>query len=234
MELVPVLIRRCWTWLLLICFWSHCEPGVLFPPCLKVIRLEGNYFFLFQDSLLFSLNAHNSFLITQCSAINLNLTLCMSKVCVSVILAVRVFVLGDVLRSSDAFSRSGLRYALCLDGNEGARCGVQVVWAWASEILASCFCIFSFLPQLSSFSLIPSSLYSVFHASCSLISKFRLFFIAFLFPPLSPPPFLYRVKGVRSLSRCGTISSQLCAVTCGSLFPRCWPSRPWRRCWHRL
>lgn len=91
----------------------------------------------------------------------------------------------------------------------------------------------SFLNSLLSHSS-PSSLYSVFHASCSLISKFRLFFIAFLFPPLSPPPFLYRVKGVRSLSRCGTISSLLCAVTCGSLFPRCWPSRPWRRCWHRL
>lgn len=31
----------------------------------------------------------------------------------------------------------------------------------------------------------PSSLCSVFHASCSLISKFRLFFIAFVFLPLS-------------------------------------------------
>lgn len=31
-----------------------------------------------------------------------------------------------------------------------------------------------------------SSLRSVFHASCSLISKLRLFYIAFLFPPLSP------------------------------------------------
>lgn len=60
------------------------------------------------------------------------------------------------------------------------------------------------------------------------------FSLPFCFLPVSLGLFLNRVKGVPSLSRCGIISSQLCAVTCGAPFPRCWPSRPWRRCWHRL
>lgn len=109
----------------------------------------------------------------------------------------------------------------------------QRYWPLAFAYFFKKFSCFPFPCSLLSHSS-SSGLCSVFHASCSLISKLRLFFIAFLFPLLSPPPFRNRVKGVLSLSTCGTISSQLCAVTCGAPFPRCWPSRPWRRCWHRL
>ncbi len=40
----------------------------------------------------------------------------------------------------------------------------------------------------------------------------------------------FRVKGVLSPSRCGTIFSQVCAVTFGAQLPPCRPGRPWPRC----
>ncbi len=48
--------------------------------------------------------------------------------------------------------------------------------------------------------------------------------------PVSLCLFFFRVKGVLSPSRCGTIFSQACAVTFGVQLPPCRPGRPWPRC----